>query len=77
MIEAISALWWLWILILVGCAFFVGYSKWKASQQKDFIVTGSLIGCLTAAFTALGAISAILTIISCVFRLITWKILGS
>jgi len=76
MMEFISSLWWLWALIFLGSAGFVGYNKWKVSQQKDFIVTGSLLGCLTAAFTALGAISAILTIISCIFRLIVWKVVG-
>ena len=76
MLEFISEFWWVWVFTFLVCAYFVGYSKWKARQQKDFVVTGSaLIGCLLAFFSAIGAISAILSIIACVMKLLVWIVI--
>ena len=75
MLDFVVDHWYLWAILFVICLGVVGYSSWKASQQKDFIVTGSvLIGCLIGGFQFIGAISAILTIISLLLKLFVWKI---
>ncbi len=75
MIDFISSYWYIWLiicLISLGTTIFI---EWRQKQSKQFAVTGmAIIGCLVAAFQALGAISAILTIISLILRLIVWKI---
>jgi len=75
MIEILVNYWYIWLIICsisIGTIFFV---EWKQKQSKNFIITGTAaIGCLIAFFQALGAISAILTIISLLLRLVVWKI---
>lgn len=77
MSEFIANYWYVWATIFAASAGVIGYFRWKARQQKNFIVTGTaLVGCLIAGFQALGAISAILTIIALIFKLIVWKVVG-
>lgn len=75
-LEIIAAYWWVWVLMFIVSAAFVGYSHWKARQQKNFVLTGTMIGCLAAIFSSIGAISAVLSIIAAVLKIIAWKITG-
>ena len=76
MLEFISQYWFVWVVLFVGSAIFVGYSHYKARQRKDFIATGSVIGCIVAGFSCIGAVSAILSIIAAVLKLIVWGVVG-
>jgi hypothetical protein len=75
--EFIATYWFIWFSIFIVCSGFIGYFEWKARQKKEFIVIGSaLIGCLIMFFQFFGAISAILTIIAMVLRLIVWNVVN-
>ncbi len=74
MIEFISNYWAVWLVISVISLGIAVFCEWKRRQSKEFITGVALIGCVVAFFQALGAISAILTIISLILRLIVWKI---
>ena len=75
MLDFIVDHWYLWTILFVVCLGVVGYSHWKARQQKDFVVTGlTLLGCLVAGFQMIGIISAVLTIISLLLKLFVWKV---
>ena len=74
MINFISDYWYIWLIVSLASLSGVIYVEWKQRQSKQFIATGTVIGCIIAFFQALGAISAILTIISLILRLIVWKI---
>ncbi len=77
MLEFIGEFWWVWIVAFAGSALFLGYSRYRASQQKDFIfIGGAAIGCLIIFFQIFGAISAILSIIGATLRILAWKITG-
>jgi len=74
MFEFIATYWWVWLIMFFASVVFVGYSHYKARQRKDFIVTGSVVGCLVVFFQCIGAFSAILTILGAILKLVAWKV---
>ena len=75
--EFIATYWLVWFATFVICSGVIGYFEWKARQKKEFVLIGSaLIGCLIAFFQFFGAISAILTIIAMILKLIVWNIVN-
>lgn len=75
MIEFIINYWYVWLTIFLISIGSIIFLEWKHRNSKKFVVTGmAMIGCIVAFFQALGAISAILTIISLLLRLLVWKI---
>lgn len=74
--EFITTYWFVWALIFIISSGAIGYLEWRARQRKQFVLIGSaLIGFLIVFFQFIGAISAILTIIAMILKLIVWKVI--
>ena len=74
MLNFIAEYWYIWATTLVISLGVLYYFKRKYSQRNFFFFIPAAIGCLITAFQALGAISALLTIIAMILRILVWKI---